>query len=425
MSGIVVVGTQWGDEGKGKITDFLAQRADVVVRYQGGDNAGHTVEFNNMQFKIRLVPSGIFNSRLVILGNGMVINPKTLIEEIEMLNERGIDTSNLKISNRAHIIMPYHMAIDELQEEQKGSQKVGTTKKGIGPAYMDKVSRIGIRFGELLDDELFAEKVAINVREKNQLLALHGKNLFNVEAVIEEYRSYAEVLKQFIDDTSYILNKEIEAGSKVLFEGAQGIMLDIDHGTYPFVTSSNPSAGYVTIGSGVGPKAIDKVLGIVKAYSTRVGEGPFPTEIDGEIAHQIREVGREYGTVTKRPRRIGWFDGVIVKYAARISGLTGISVNLLDVLSGLEKLYICKGYEFRGEEIDYIPSTVKEFAECKPIYIELDGWTEDITGVRSFEELPKAAQNYLKTMSEVVGVPISIFSIGPDREQTIIMEDLF
>lgn len=425
MSTVAVVGTQWGDEGKGKITDYLAQEADVVVRYQGGDNAGHTVEFNGQQFKIRLVPSGIFNAKMVIMGNGMVINPKTLIGEMTMLTERGIDVSKLLISDRAHLILPYHPEIDEIQEDKKGELKVGTTKRGIGPAYMDKFARIGIRVGELKDPELFALKLRINLDDKNEYLLANGKEPFDFDAVYAEYMEYAQFLRPHIIDASYVLNKEIDNGSKVLFEGAQGVMLDIDHGTYPYVTSSNPSAASIPVGAGIPPQSIHEVLGIVKAYSTRVGDGPFPTEFDDAVAHGIRERGREYGTVTKRPRRIGWFDATIIQHTRRVSGLTGLSIMLLDVLTGVEELKICTGYRLNGEVIEYVPSLINEFASCEPIYETMPGWNEDITAVTSFAQLPLNAQNYLKRIEKLANVPVVMFSVGPDREQTIRLKPIF
>ncbi len=421
---VVVVGTQWGDEGKGKITDYLAQKADIVARYQGGNNAGHTIEFKGQQFKLRLIPSGVFEAEKVILGNGMAINPESLIEEIEYLNEGGIATDHIRISNRAHVIFPYHIELDGLQEELKGDNKVGTTKRGIGPCYTDKYARVGIRIGELLDPELFATKLKEQLADKNEILAKYNKPTFTFEEIYEKYAEYAARIKPFVTDTSYELDLAFEEGKKVLFEGAQGVMLDIDHGTYPFVTSSNPSAGAVTTGLGVGPTKIKEVVGVVKAYSTRVGEGAFPTEIQGETADRIREIGREYGTVTGRPRRIGWFDSVVVSHTRRVSGLTGLSINLLDVLSGLDTLQICTAYELDGQVIKFVPSTIKEFERCTPVYEEMPGWQEDITGVTSFEQLPVAAQNYLRRLEELIGAPIAIFSVGPDREQTILMREL-
>ncbi|MCL1949995.1 MAG: adenylosuccinate synthase [Turicibacter sp.] len=422
---VVVVGTQWGDEGKGKITDYLAQSADIVARYQGGNNAGHTIEFKGKQFKLRLIPSGVFSAEKVILGNGMVINPESLLEEMAYLNEEGVSTDHIRVSNRAHVIFPYHIEIDGLQEELKGDQKVGTTKRGIGPCYADKYARFGIRIGDMMDKETFAEILKENIEAKNRLLARHGKPTFNFEELLEKYSAYAKQISPYVTDTSYELDEAFKSGKKVLFEGAQGVMLDIDHGTYPFVTSSNPSAGAVTTGLGVGPTKIEEVIGVVKAYSTRVGEGAFPTEIEGPNADRIREIGREYGTVTGRPRRIGWFDSVVVSHTRRVSGLTGISINLLDVLSGIDTLKLCTAYELDGKEIKFVPSTIREFERCKPVYEEMPGWHEGITGVSSYEELPVAAQNYLRRIEELVGAPIAIFSVGPDRDQTILMKQLF
>ena len=421
---VVVVGTQWGDEGKGKITDYLAQKADMVARYQGGNNAGHTIEFQGKQFKLRLIPSGIFSSEKVFLGNGMVIDPESLLEEMTYLNNEGVTTDHIRISNRAHVIFPYHIELDGLQEELKGDQKVGTTKRGIGPCYTDKYARVGIRIGELLDKDLLYTRLKEQLSDKNAILSQHGKPTFDFDDLYTKYCEYGEAIAPYVTDTSYELDEALSAGKKVLFEGAQGVMLDIDHGTYPFVTSSNPSAGAVTTGLGVGPTKIEEVVGVVKAYSTRVGEGAFPTEIEGPEADRIREVGREYGTVTGRARRIGWFDSVVVSQTRRVSGLTGVSINLLDVLSGLETLKICTAYKLDGKEIKYVPSTIKEFERCEPVFEEMPGWNEDITSVTSFDELPKAAQNYLHRIEELIGAPIAIFSVGPDREQTILMKEL-
>ena len=422
---VVVVGTQWGDEGKGKITDYLAQKADIVARYQGGNNAGHTIEFQGKQFKLRLIPSGIFSAEKVFLGNGMVINPESLLEEMSYLNKEGVSTDHIRISNRAHVIFPYHIELDGLQEELRGDQKVGTTKRGIGPCSADKYARVGIRVGEMMDKELLYDRLKEQLADKNAILAQFGKPTFEFEDLYTKYCEYAEAMLPYVTDTSYEIDEAFSAGKKILFEGAQGVMLDIDHGTYPYVTSSNPSAGAVTIGLGIGPTKIQEVVGVVKAYSTRVGEGAFPTEITGETADRIREIGREYGTVTGRARRIGWFDAVVVNHTRRVSGLTGISVNLLDVLSGLKSLKICKAYRLNGKEISFVPSTIKEFEACEPVFEEMPGWDEDITGVRSFEELPVAAQNYLRRLEELVGAPIAIFSVGPDRDQTILMKPLF
>ncbi|HEY8364955.1 MAG TPA: adenylosuccinate synthase [Haloplasmataceae bacterium] len=422
---VIVVGTQWGDEGKGKITEYLSAKANVVVRYQGGNNAGHTVAFNNQKFKLNLIPSGIFQAEKVILGNGMVINPKALIEEINYLNSHNINTKSIRISNRAHVILPYHMALDELQEDLKGSKKVGTTKKGIGPAYIDKYSRSGIRMGDFIDEVEFRDKLFYQIEEKNKIFALYHKPQFDFDLIYNEYSNYAKQLKQFVTDTAYELNEDIEQGKKVLFEGAQGVMLDVDHGTYPYVTSSNPSAGAACTGSGIGPTLIDEIIGVVKAYSTRVGEGPFPTELFDSIGDYIREKGKEYGTVTGRPRRVGWFDSVIVRHTKRVSGLTGLSINLLDVLTGLEKVKICVAYDLDGKVIDYVPATINEFAQCKPIYIEMPGWNENINNIRNFGDLPINAQNYIQKIADLTKTDIVLISVGPDREQTIILKELF
>lgn len=421
MSGVVVVGSQWGDEGKGKITDYLAQKADVVVRYQGGNNAGHTIEFNGQKFALRLIPSGIFTSGNVILGNGMVINPKALLEEMKYLNDAGISTDGIKISDRAHVILPYHMEIDALQEKLRGDKNIGTTKKGIGPTYVDKYARIGIRMGEFINEELFKERLAevllLKLREYPEL-ELNREDIFN------EYKEYAKIIKPMVTDTGLLLDDYIQNNKKVLFEGAQGTMLDIDYGTYPYVTSSHPGANGVCEGAGIGPVCIDEVVGIVKAYTTRVGSGAFPTEIDDEIGNHIREVGREYGTVTKRPRRIGWFDAVVVNQSRRMSGLTGLSIMLLDVLTGIETLKLCTAYKLNGEVIHALPAVIQDLDKVEPIYEEMPGWIEDITQVTSFEELPVNCQNYLKRISELVHCPIAMFSVGPDREQTIILKEV-
>ncbi|WP_188204153.1 adenylosuccinate synthase [Desemzia incerta] len=427
MSSVVVVGTQWGDEGKGKITDFLSENAEVIARYQGGDNAGHTIVFGGVTYKLHLIPSGIFSSKKIsVIGNGVVVNPKALIKELAYLHERGISTDNLRISDRAHVILPYHIQLDQLQEESKGENKIGTTIKGIGPAYMDKVSRVGIRIADLLDKELFEEQLRRNLEEKNRLFTkLYDSTEIAFEDVFEEYYQYGQEIKKYVTDTSVILNEALDAGKNVLFEGAQGVMLDIDQGTYPFVTSSNPVAGGVTIGSGVGPSKVNKVVGVCKAYTSRVGDGPFPTELHDEIGQRIRDIGKEYGTTTGRPRRIGWFDAVVMRHSKRVSGITNLSLNSIDVLSGLDTVKICTAYERNGEKILHYPASLKELAECTPIYEELPGWNEDITNCRSLEELPENARNYVNRISELVGVRISTFSVGPGREQTNILEDIW
>lgn len=427
MATVVVVGTQWGDEGKGKITDYLAEKANAVVRYQGGNNAGHTICIGENKYKLHIVPSGIFYAdKTCIIGNGVVIDPKVLVAELKYIHDNGFTTNNLKISDRAHVIMPYHIRLDEVEELRKGDNKIGTTKKGIGPAYMDKVGRIGIRMVDLMDKDTFIEKLERNLVEKNSLLEkVFGVEGFTIEQIADEYLGYAEELRQYVTDTSVTLNDQIDDGDKVLFEGAQGVMLDIDQGTYPFVTSSNPVAGGVCIGSGVGPTKINQVIGVAKAYTTRVGDGPFPTEQNNPIGDRIREIGKEYGTTTGRPRRVGWFDSVVLRHSRRVSGITGLSLNSIDVLTGLDTVKICKAYEYKGEVITSYPSSLKILAECKPIYEELPGWTEDITGVKAFEELPINAQNYLRKVEELIQIPIAIFSVGPNRVQTIMLKEVF
>src|SRR3954467_219263 len=415
MSSVVVVGTQWGDEGKGKITDFLSENAEVIARYQGGNNAGHTIKFNGETYKLHLIPSGIFyNEKISVIGNGMVVDPKALVEELAYLHEKGVATDSLRISNRAHVILPYHIRLDEVEEERKGANKIGTTKKGIGPAYMDKAARIGIRIADLLDREVFEEKLERNLAEKNRLFErIYETSGFTKEDILDEYYEYGQQIKHYVCDTSVVLNDALDEGRRVLFEGAQGVMLDIDQGTYPFVTSSNPVAGGVTIGSGVGPSKITHVVGVCKAYTTRVGDGPFPTELDNEIGHQIREVGREYGTTTGRPRRVGWFDSVVVRHARRVSGLTDLSLNSIDVLTGIETLKICTAYRFKDEVITEYPANLKILSQCKPVYEELPGWSEDITNVRSLDELPENARRYVERIVELTGIQLMTFSVGP------------
>lgn len=428
MTSVVVVGTQWGDEGKGKITDFLSENAEVVARYQGGDNAGHTIQFNDNTYKLHLVPSGIFNpDKINVIGNGVVVNPESLVNELKGLQERGVNTDNLRISSRAHVILPYHIELDRLQEASKGDQKIGTTIKGIGPAYMDKAARIGIRIADLLDKKIFEERLKINLEEKNRLFEkMYQAQPLAFEDIFDKFYQYGQVLKDYVTDTSVVLNEALEQGKRVLFEGAQGVMLDIDQGTYPFVTSSNPVAGGVTIGSGVGPSKINTVVGVCKAYTSRVGDGPFPTELFDEVGHQIREVGREYGTTTGRPRRIGWFDSVVMRHSRRVSGITALSLNSIDVLTGLETVKICTSYQTStGEVIEYYPASLKVLADCTPIYEELPGWTEDITGAKRLEDLPVNAQNYVRRVSELVGVKIATLSVGPDREQTMILDSIW
>lgn len=427
MPSVVLIGGQWGDEGKGKVTDFLAEKAEIVVRYQGGNNAGHTVVVGSEEFKLHLIPSGIlYPEKTCAIGNGVVIDPAVLIEELEYLAARGIKTDNLRISLRAHIIMPYHKKLDEVIEESKGDAKIGTTKRGIGPAYMDKAARVGIRFVDLLDRDEFELLLERNLSEKNNLLTkVYGAEVFNKDAIITEYNGYAERLRRYAADTSVLIHNALKSGQNVLFEGAQGTLLDLDHGTYPYVTSSHPIAGAACIGAGLGPTEVTKVLGVIKAYTTRVGEGPFPTELVDETGLHLREKGHEFGTTTGRPRRCGWFDAVIARYTVRVSGLSSMAVTKLDVLTGMETLKICTGYRRGNEIIREFPASLKTLAECAPVYEEMPGWHEDITGAAKFSDLPETTRNYLKRISELAGAPISIIGVGTRRNQTIIIDSLF
>lgn len=425
MTVVAVVGSQWGDEGKGKMTDYLSQSADMTVRSNGGNNAGHTIAFGGKTFKMRLIPSGIFEAKKeTVIGNGVVINPEVLLDEIKYLEDNGINTDKLAISNRAHIVMPYDILQDVYQEEAKGANKVGTTKNGIGPTYMDKASRIGIRMCDLLEKDTFEEKLRFNLNEKNALFVnVYGKEALKFEDIFEKYWKLGQELKKYVTDTSVIVNDAIDNDDKVLFEGAQGVMLDIDQGTYPFVTSSNTVTGGIATGIGIGPSKVDTVIGICKAYTTRVGEGPFPTELLDETGNYIRETGHEYGTVTGRPRRVGWFDSVALRHSKRVAGIDALSLNLLDVFSGLKTVKIAVAYELDGQKIDYYPASLKELERCKPIYEELPGWDEDITKVTKLEDLPENARHFLSRGSELVGVPLVTVSVGPDREQTIVLKN--
>ncbi|MEX6357397.1 adenylosuccinate synthase [Staphylococcus cohnii] len=427
MSSIVVVGTQWGDEGKGKITDFLAEQADVIARFSGGNNAGHTIKFGGETYKLHLVPSGIFyKEKLAVIGNGVVVDPVALLKELDALNERGISTDNLRISNRAQVILPYHIKQDEYEEERRGDNKIGTTKKGIGPAYVDKAQRIGIRVADLLDKETFEKLLKENIEYKSAYFkGMFDKACPSFEEIFETYYAAGQHLAEFVTDTAKVLDDAFVAEEKVLFEGAQGVMLDIDHGTYPFVTSSNPVAGNVTVGGGVGPTYVSKVIGVCKAYTSRVGDGPFPTELFDDDGHHIREIGREYGTTTGRPRRVGWFDSVVLRHSRRASGITDLSINSIDVLTGLKEVKICTAYELDGKEITEYPANLKDLQRCKPIFETLPGWTEDVTGCRSLDELPDNARRYLERISELCDVQISIFSVGPDRNQTNLLKSLW
>lgn len=424
MPGTVVIGAQWGDEGKGKITDYLAENADVVVRYQGGNNAGHTVEYAGQQYKLHLVPSGIlYNNTLNIIGDGVVIDPEALFEEIDGLQKRGISTDKLVISNRAHVIMPYHKVMDAISESKRGKSDIGTTGKGIGPCYTDKSERCGIRICDLLDREVFEEKAGFNIDIKNEIITkIYGGKALNKQQVIDKYLKLAERLRPYVEDTVHLLQMECAKGSRILFEGAQGTLLDIDYGTYPYVTSSHPISGGVCVGAGVGLNAIGKVIGVCKAYTTRVGKGPFPTELNDETGNFIREAGREYGTTTGRPRRCGWLDLVIVKYAAILSGMTDIAITKLDTLSGIEKLRVCTGYDFNGRVIDYFPASLKDLSMCRPVYEEYEGWDNSVAKARTYDELPDSAKKYLKRIESFTGSRISVISVGPGRDETIVLE---
>lgn len=428
MKTVAVVGSQWGDEGKGKVIDFLATQADVVIRGQGGNNAGHTLVVDGKKFALRLIPSGILNPNTInVIGNGIVFDPKGFFEEIEMLESNGICTKNIKISDRAHIVFPYHKELDGLAEEARGDNKIGTTKKGIGPCYMDKTERSGIRVCDLMNKEVFAKKLKLQIEAKNKIVTgvYEKEAMFDFDEVYNEFIVYAEKMKPYVDDTTVIVYDAIKAGKKVLFEGAQGTLLDLDLGTYPFVTSSHPISGGFAVGAGVGPNMIKDVVGIVKAYTTRVGEGPFVTELFDETGDRIRTQGHEFGTVTGRARRCGWFDAVIVKYAARVNGLTSISFMLLDVLTGFDKIKICTAYKMGDKIIDNFPASLEDLAKCEPVYEELDGWHEDITKVENFEDLPENAKKYVARIEELIDVNIDLVSVGPNRTQTIIRKNIF
>ncbi len=424
MPSMVIVGAQWGDEGKGKLTDYLTNKADVVVRYQGGNNAGHTVEVDDQQYKLQLIPSGILHAdKLNIIGNGVVIDPEAFLGEIKKLHDRDIPTSNLKISDRAHIILPYHKKIDELSEIRRGSNDIGTTKKGIGPAYMDKTERIGIRVCDLMKKDVFAERLKQNIEIKNQYLKeIFGFEGYSYDEVLEKYLQYAEQLRPYVADTSVLVYNSIKANKRVLFEGAQGTLLDLDYGTYPYVTSSHPVAGGVCVGAGIGPSMIQKAVGVVKAYTTRVGKGPFPTELHDSTGELIRQKGFEFGTVTGRARRCGWFDAVIVRYAARISGLTGLAITKLDTIAGFDKVKICVGYKINNEIIRDFPASIEDLAECEPIYEEFNGW-EDVSNITEYKKLPTNLIRYLERIEELCETRISILSVGPKRDQTIVIEE--
>ena len=427
MPSTVLVGAQWGDEGKGKITDLIAREYDFVVRYQGGNNAGHTVIHGDKKLALHLMPSGVMYDHAVpVIGNGVVVDPGVLIKEMAMLEAEGISCKNLKISCDAHVIMPYHKDFDGADEKRLGENKIGTTKRGIGPCYQDKAARKGIRIQDLLDEKIFRLKLETALAQKNPVLQkIYGLHTYTVDEICEEYLPYARILKPYMAETAQLLNEGLREGKSILFEGAQGTLLDIDHGTYPYVTSSNTVAGSACAGAGVGPHMLNYVLGITKAYCTRVGEGPFPTELHDEVGQMLREKGCEFGAVTGRPRRCGWFDGAALRRAVQINGLTGLAVMKLDVLDGMETVKLGVGYKYRGEEIAIMPAGADAVAECEPIYEEFPGWKESTFGVTKWDELPETARQYLTRLSEVAGAPIALVSTGPDREQTILHVDPF
>lgn len=425
MTVVALVGTQWGDEGKGKITDVLASQADVIVRYQGGNNAGHTVVVGEQTYKLHLIPSGIISpGKTCVIGSGVVVDPQVLCGEMEYLNQAGISTANLFVSERAHVIMPYHRVLDELEEAHR-VWKIGTTARGIGPAYVDKYMRMGIRMLDLTSPERLARALDQVLAFKNPLLQkVYGHPGFDRDELLEEYLEYGRALAPLITDTSLLLFEARQKGRNILLEGAQGTLLDVDHGTYPFVTSSNPTAGGAAPGSGIGPNQIDQIIGVVKAYTTRVGEGPFPTELRDATGDLIRERGREYGTTTGRPRRCGWFDAVMVRYAVRVNGLTGLAVTLLDVLDALDEVKVCVAYEYRGQRLEHFPADLEVLRECTPIYATLPGWQQETGGVRDYSQLPKAAQAYLEFVADQVGCPVQMVSVGPRRDQTVFLKPI-
>jgi adenylosuccinate synthase len=423
---IVLVGAQWGDEGKGKATDLLGDRVDYVVRYQGGNNAGHTVVIGDESYALHMLPSGVLSPDVTpVIGNGVVIDPQVLLDEITELEARGVSCARLLVSANAHLIMPYHRALDKVSERYLGSNRIGTTGRGIGPAYGDKIARVGIRVQDLFDPGILRQKLELVLRDKNQVLGkVYNRRGIDPKVTFDEYQQYAERLKAYVADTGLVLGKALDEGKVVLLEGAQATMLDVDHGTYPFVTSSSPTAGGACAGSGIGPTRITKVIGIVKAYTTRVGEGPFPTELTDESGEFLRETGAEFGVTTGRPRRCGWFDAVVARYSTRVNGITDYFLTKLDVLSTLDKVPVCVGYEVDGVRHDDIPMTQTEFHHAKPILEYLDGWSQDISKARSFGDLPGNAQAYVRAIEEMIGAPIVAIGVGPRRDQTLQLRDI-
>ena len=421
MSASVILGAQWGDEGKGKITDLYSEKADLVVRYQGGNNAGHTIVVDGERFALSLIPSGVLYPTVTpVIGNGTVIDPGVLLDEMDELTERGIDPSRLRVSANAHVIMPYHKKMDMVLERFLGDQQIGTTKRGIGPAYLDKYSRFGIRTQDLFDPKIFRAKLELNLKDKNrQLQKVYNQLPMDFDTIYEEYLVYADRIQDYVTDTSLLIWEAIRDGKNVLFEGAQGTLLDIDHGTYPFVTSSNPTAGGAATGSGIGPRDIDSVIGVAKAYISRVGTGPFPTELHDEIGDRLIDIGGEYGVVTGRRRRTGWLDAVALKYAARVNGLSEIALTKLDVLSNFDPIKICIAYDSLGERYEEFPRQQRVLYNCAPVYEEHEGWSVDISDVREYHDLPKAAQQYVERVEELAGVPITSVGVGPGRDAVL------
>ena len=426
MPAVVLLGAQWGDEGKGKATDLLGEAVDYVVRYQGGNNAGHTVVIKDQKYALHLLPSGILSPNVIpVIGNGVVIDPAVLLQEIKDLSERGINTSKLKISTNAHLITPYHRTIDKVSERFLGKAKIGTTGRGIGPAYADKINRIGIRIQDLFDPSILKQKIEAALHDKNQILIkVFNRKGITVEEVLSEYLGYADILKPYVADTALLLDQALKAGKNVLLEGSQGTLLDVDHGTYPFVTSSNPTAGGASTGSGIGPTKITRVIGILKAYTTRVGSGPFPTELLDADGEALRKIGGEVGTTTGRNRRCGWFDAPIARYAVRINGLTDFFLTKLDVLTGWEKIPVCVAYDVDGKRVEELPASQSDFHHAKPIYEYLPGWSEDISKAKSINDLPKNAKAYVEYLEKISGAPISAIGVGPGRDETIVVRDL-
>ena len=426
MPAIVLVGAQWGDEGKGKATDLLGSRVDYVVRYQGGNNAGHTVVIGDKKFALHLLPSGILTPDCVpVIGNGVVIDPAVLLQELAGLNEKGVDTSKLLISGNAHLITPYHVTLDKVTERFLGKSKIGTTGRGIGPTYADKISRVGIRVQDLFDEKILTQKVEGSLASKNQVLVkVYNRRALEVEKVVEHLLEYADALRPYVTDTSLVLNRALDDNKVVLLEGGQGTLLDVDHGTYPFVTSSNPTAGGACTGAGIGPTRITRSIGIMKAYTTRVGSGPFPTELHDDDGEQLRTIGGERGVTTGRPRRCGWYDAVIARYATRVNGLTDLFLTKLDVLSSWEQIPVCVAYEVDGQRVEELPDTQTGFHHAKPIYEMLPGWQADISGAREFSDLPKQAQSYVRFLEDISRCRVSAIGVGQDRNATISLHDL-